>query len=99
MQWTSKAQKVSFAKVQDQNNADHIIDKQLVTDKEFLPEWQRVNSAFYVEVEFIVKKRSVGNYLVFCLKIQEIMCRREEENGRDKEIIFLTVLSVTLDYI
>jgi hypothetical protein len=52
-QWTSvitKAQKISFAKVQDLNHADHIFDKQVVIHKEFVAEGQTVNSAFYVEV-------------------------------------------------
>jgi hypothetical protein len=45
------SQKVSFAKVQDQNHDDHIFfKKQPVIHKEFAPERQRVNSAFYFEV-------------------------------------------------
>jgi hypothetical protein len=45
----TKAQENSLAKVQDQNHVDHIFGKQGVIDKEFVPEGQTVNSAFYVE--------------------------------------------------
>jgi hypothetical protein len=38
------------AKVQDLNHADHIFDKKIVIHKEFVPEGQTVNSAFYAEV-------------------------------------------------
>jgi hypothetical protein len=35
------AQKVLFAKIQDQNHADHIFfNKQVVIHKEFVHEWQ-----------------------------------------------------------
>jgi hypothetical protein len=49
MQWT-KAQIISLAKVRDENHADHIFGKQDVIHKEFVPEGQRVNSAFCVGV-------------------------------------------------
>jgi hypothetical protein len=42
----TKAQNVSFAKVQDQKHADHIFDKQGVIHKEFVLEGRTVNSTF-----------------------------------------------------
>jgi hypothetical protein len=46
----TKAQEVSFPEVQDHNHGDHIFDKQCVIHREFVPEGQIVNSAFYAEV-------------------------------------------------
>jgi hypothetical protein len=46
----TKAQKVSFAKVQDQNHADHIFLQTMYDSPEFVPEGHTVNTAIYAEV-------------------------------------------------
>jgi hypothetical protein len=52
---------VSFAKVQDKTMLITFFDKQGVIHKEFVPERQIVNSAFYVEViGRLLKRISLG---------------------------------------
>jgi hypothetical protein len=46
----TKVQNISFAEVQDQTMLIKFFDKQSVIHKEFVPEGQVVNSAFYVEL-------------------------------------------------